>query len=95
MLNFQQTYKHVFTILSSLHTDVTQDAEIPWHEWQGAYLFYIVNIMCADNLVAQGARTSATKVLTMLTRNNSFPARQVLMTCIRQLIVILFHVKIW
>ena len=39
------------------------------------YLFYIVNIMGADDLATQGARASATMILTMLDRINSVPAR--------------------
>ena len=38
------------------------------------YLFNIANIMGADVLATQGARTSATMILTMLNRNNSVPA---------------------
>ena len=39
------------------------------------YIFYIVNTMAADDLVAQGARASATMIFTMLNRSNSIPAR--------------------
>ena len=38
-------------------------------------LFYIVNIMAADVLATQGARASATMILTKLNRDNSVPAR--------------------
>ena len=38
-------------------------------------LFYIVNITGDDVLATQGARTSATMILTMLNMNNSVPAR--------------------
>ena len=39
------------------------------------YLFYIVNIMGADVLATQGARASATMVLTVFNQINSVPAR--------------------
>ena len=39
-----------------------------------SYLYYIVNIIVADVLVMQGARASATMILTMLKLNNSIPA---------------------
>ena len=38
------------------------------------YLSYIVNIMAADVLVTQGARASATMILTMLIRINKYTA---------------------
>ena len=38
------------------------------------FLFYIVNIMGADVLATQGARASATMILSVLNRNNSVPA---------------------
>ena len=38
-------------------------------------LFYIVNIMAADDLATQGARASASMILTLLNRINSVPAR--------------------
>ena len=37
--------------------------------------FYIFNIMGADVLATQGARVSATMMLTMLNRINSVPVR--------------------
>ena len=39
------------------------------------HLVYIVNIMGADALMRQGARASATLILTMLNRNDSVPTR--------------------
>ena len=56
-----------------------------WHDtgsWNSSshktrnYLFYIVNIMGADVLATQGARASATMILTMLNQINLVPARQ-------------------
>ena len=39
------------------------------------YLFYIVNIMAADDLATEGARASATMIVIMLNQIDSFPAR--------------------
>ena len=51
-------------LLSFLHTDMTQVVEIlSWCKTRTC-LFYIVNIMGADVLVTQGARASATMILT-------------------------------
>ena len=44
--------------------------------------FYIVNIMVADVLATQGARASATMILTMLSQINSVPAHLGSMFCI-------------
>ena len=66
------------------HKKVSMIYFIPpyWHDtgsWNPAscktrtYLFYIVSIMGADVLVMQGARASASMILTMLKRNNSVP----------------------
>ena len=60
--------------ISFLHTDMTQVVYIPPHKIS-TYLFYIVNIMGTDVLAIQGARASATMILTMLNRNNLVPAR--------------------
>ena len=38
------------------------------------YIFYIVNIMAADDLVTQGARASATMIFILLNQINSVPA---------------------
>ena len=75
MLNFQREQKHIFTFYV-----------IPphWHNtssWNPSlsktrtYLFYIVNIMAADVLVTEGARASATMILTQLYWDNSVIAR--------------------
>ena len=39
------------------------------------YLFYIVNVMCADVLATQGATASATIIFTLLNQIHSVPAR--------------------
>ena len=53
-----------------------------WHGWgswnsssseTGTYLFYIISIIGADVLAMQGARVSATMILTWLNRDNSVP----------------------
>ena len=65
-----------------LHIDMTQTAETLPQVRQG-HLFYIINIMAADDLATQGARASATMIFTMLNRINSVPAalRGNLLTC--------------
>ena len=51
--------------MSFLHTNKTQVVEIPPRVRQGpTRLFYIINIMAADVLATQGARASATMILT-------------------------------
>ena len=75
MLFFQKKYKRIYTIYI-----------IParWHErgnWDPSScrtrtcLCYTFNIMGADVLATQGARVSASMILTMLNRNNLVPAR--------------------
>ena len=59
---------------------MTQVVEILPHVRQGhtlfdMYLVYIVNTMAVDVLATQGARASATMILTCLNRDNSVPAR--------------------
>ena len=72
-LNFSEGTKHIFTFY-----------DIPPHKcdtfsWNSSlsktrtYLFYIVNIMDADVLATQGARASATMILTLLNRSNLVP----------------------
>ena len=55
------TYLH---FMSFLHTDMTQVVEILPQVRPGTYLFYRVSIMGADALATQGARASATMILT-------------------------------
>ena len=73
---FQREHKHIFTF----HV-------IPPHWYDTGsrnhsssktrtYLFCTVNSMAADVLVTQGARASATMILTMFNRDNSVPACQ-------------------
>ena len=70
---FQMKHKNTSTVYTiTLH----------WHwHWHPSscktktHLFYIVNIVGADVLATQGARASATMLLTMLNRNNSVPIR--------------------
>ena len=53
-------------LMSSLYIDMSQEVEILPRIRQGpTYLFCIVNIMAADDLATQGARASATMLLTM------------------------------
>ena len=49
--------------ISFFHTDMT-GIWIPFSCKTRAYLFHILNIMAADDLVSQGARASATMILT-------------------------------
>ena len=56
-----------------LHIDMTQVIEIL--PQVRTYAFYLVNIMAADVLVMQGAKASATMILTQVNRDNSVPTR--------------------
>ena len=58
--------------MSFLHIDMTQVIEILSQRTR-TYLFYIVNIMGADVLAMQGARTSAAMIWTKSNRDNSVP----------------------
>ena len=52
-------------LLSFLHIDMTQVVEIFPAFWKTRIcLVYVVNIMAADGLATQGARESATMILT-------------------------------
>ena len=71
---FLQNHKCVFTF--SIIPPCRYDTGV-WNlfSWKTrSYLFYIVNIMVADDLSTQGRRASATMLLTSLNRNNSVPA---------------------
>ena len=62
--NFQRKHKHIFTFyfISSHWYDTSS-----WNSSSrntGTYSFYIVKIMAADVLATQGARASATLILT-------------------------------
>ena len=52
--------------MSFLHIDMAQVVEIFPFSKTRTYLLYIVSIMGADVLATQGARTSATMILTFL-----------------------------
>ena len=61
--NFQK-YKRVFTFyVIPLHWHAKDNSNLSLYKTR-TYLFYIVNIMVADVLATQGARASATMVLT-------------------------------
>ena len=71
---FRRNKKNVYLyFISFLHTDT--GSWNPSSSTTRTYLFYIVNIMCADVLATQGARASATMTFTMMDRINSVPAR--------------------
>ena len=59
--------------MSFLHIDMTQVVETLPHFETRTYLFYIVNIMAADDLAMQGAKASATVIFTMLNWINLVP----------------------
>ena len=61
--------------ISFLHTDMTKIVEILPRVRQGP-TYLTVNIMAADRLTTQGARTPATMILSILSRNNSVLARE-------------------
>ena len=71
---FRENTNIYLHFISLLHTNKTQVVEIPPRVRQG--LFYIINIMAADVLATQGARASATMILTYLKRVNSVPKRK-------------------
>ena len=54
---------------------MTQVVEILSNGRQGPTWVYKVNIMAADDLATQGARASATMMLTELNQDNSVPTR--------------------
>ena len=58
--------------IAFLHTDKAQVVEIIFHGSK-PILQYIINIMGADVLVTQRARTSRTMLLTLWNCNNSVP----------------------
>ena len=60
--------------MSFLHIDMTQVIEILPQVKTRSYLIYIVNIMGADVLATQGARSSSTMIFTMLNQIKSAPA---------------------
>ena len=69
---------------SFLHSDMAQVVELLSRVRQELNLFYIVNSMGADVLETQGARASATMVLTMLNQNNLVFAHQGLIKGLNQ-----------
>ena len=63
MLNFSEGSKHLFTFyVIPPHWHDTGSWNHSWCETRTC-LFYITNIMAADDLVTQGARTSAAMIL--------------------------------
>ena len=70
---FQKKYKHVFTI------HISHSSTVSGHRWNSSlcktrtYLFCTVNIMGADVVATQGARVSATMILTQLNQDNLVP----------------------
>ena len=73
VLYFKENIKMYLHFISFLHTDTTQVVEIiPCVRQELNY----ANIMDADVLVTQGARASATVILTMLNRNNLLSAHK-------------------
>ena len=70
---FRWNKKIYLHFMSFLHVDMPQSWN-PLSCKTKTYLFYIVNIMGADVLATQGARASATMILTWLNRDISFPA---------------------
>ena len=61
--------------MSLLKIDTSEVVEIFSSCKTMTYLFYVFNKMAADDLATQGARASATMILTLLNRINSVPAR--------------------
>ena len=61
--------------MSFLHTTKIHVVEIPPRVRQGPAYSTIISIMAADYLAMQGARASATTIVTYLNRVNSVPAR--------------------
>ena len=59
--------------MSFFQTDMIQVVEI-LHHVKRSYLVFIVGVMAADGLEMQGARASATMILTLLNQDNSVPA---------------------
>ena len=72
VLNFsQETQKCIYNLYH-----FSKLTSLNYSSWKTrSYIFYVINIMGADGLATQGARASATTILTMLKRNNSVPAR--------------------
>ena len=62
--------------MSLLHIDMTQIVEILPQLRQGPTYSEIVSIMGGDVLATQGARPSATMILTWLNQDNSVPAHK-------------------
>ena len=75
MINFQREQKHILTFyVIPPHLYDTGSGNLSSSKTR-TYLSYIVNIMGADVLAMQGARASATMILTMLNKINSVIAR--------------------
>ena len=75
VLNFSERTKHIFTFyVIAPHGHDTGH----WNPSSKTVtcLFYTFNIMVADVLATQGARASATMILSMLNRINFVPERQ-------------------
>ena len=72
----QREQKHLFTFYVMYPHWHDTGSWNPSSSKTRTYLFYIVNIMGADGLATEGARVSATIILTMLNQINSVPARQ-------------------
>ena len=70
---FQKKYKHVFTIHISHSSTMSGHCSNSSLYKTRTYLFCIVNIMSADVLAMQRARTSATMILTQLNQDNLVP----------------------
>ena len=64
LLFFQREHKHIFTFYVIPPHWFDTGSWNPSSSRTGTYLFYLVNIMAADVLVMQGARASATMILT-------------------------------
>ena len=73
---FQRNHKHVFTFYVIPPRWHAKDNWNPSPYKTRTYLFYIVNTMVADVLVTQGARASATMILTLLKWDNLVPTRE-------------------
>ena len=88
---FKKGQKHIFTFyVIPPHLHVTGSWN-PSSSKTRIYQFYIVNIMGADVLATQGARASATMILTLLNQVNSVPGHKGLKTCMSSCIFRFWH----
>ena len=77
VLYFQREHKHIFALyVFALCHWYDSGNWNPSSSKTRAYLFHIVNNMAADVLATQGARASATMILTKVNRGNSVRARE-------------------